>query len=293
MALPLHAAAAAGDLAKLGVAIAAADDLELQAGPFGRTALHEAVANRRAAAASALLKAGAECNSENLPEHRWRPIHEAAVHAGTEMIALLLLHGADPTAKTAAGETALQLAEQAGKQTAVAALRPLFSESAVDAGLALVLAAGVQPEYIADGHYSTGSGTLCSGGETAKYSRGIVINTRSRREDWSIVAYHGTPWVNANGILKDGLLPGNPTECKTFSGDVYGAGVYCSPRQSYAKLYHRGEPRPVGTHGRVRLVFGLRIRSAAAITKTTDDDIWVIRNPADVVVQDINLTFEE
>ena len=80
--------------------------------------------------------------------------------------------------------------------------------------------------------------------------------------------------------------------CATFTGAVYGKGVYCSPRQSYAKSYSRGELRSVGKHGKVRLVFGLRIRSTAAITKTSADDIWVVTDPADVVIQDINLTFE-
>merc|ERR1711964_691481 len=119
-----------------------------------------------------------------------------------------------------------------------------------------------------------------------------VINTTSARSDWSIVAYHGTAWCNVNGILDLGLLPGDPTECQTFNGARYGKGVYCSPRQSYAKLYYRGDPRSVGAHGQVRLVFGLRIRCASAITRTSDPDIWVVKDPKDVVVQDINLTFE-
>jgi hypothetical protein len=106
---------------------------------------------------------------------------------------------------------------------------------------------------------------------------------------------------------------GNPTECETFNGDVYGRGVYVSPgcivfitsntssldqkknvspHQQYAKLYSRRSPRQVGAHGKVRLVFGLRLHNPSAISRTSDSRIWLIKNPADVVVQDINLTFD-
>lgn len=83
---------------------------------------------------------------------------------------------------------------------------------------------------------------------------------------------------------------GNPTECETFNGDVYGRGVYVSPHQQYAKLYSRRSPRQVGAHGKVRLVFGLRLHNPSAISRTSDSRIF--KNPADVVVQDINLTFD-
>ena len=106
---------------------------------------------------------------------------------------------------------------------------------------------------------------------------------------WTV---RSTEWCNLDSILATGLLPSNPTECKTFNGDVYGRGVYVSPHQQYAKLYSRGTPRQVGAHGKVRLVFGLRLRNQAAISRTSDSRIWVIKNPADVVVQDINLTFD-
>lgn len=42
----------------------------------------------------------------------------------------------------------------------------------------------------------------------------------------------------------------------------------------------------------MRLVLGLRIRNKAAIEKTSDDKIWIIRNKDDISVQDINLTFD-
>ena len=89
------------------------------------------------------------------------------------------------------------------------------------------------------------------GGETFHYTKGIVINTKlsfkqPNSDKWRIVAYHGTEWCNLNSILKDGLIPGNPTDCETFSGNKYGNGVYVSPYQSYAKLYNRGSPEGIG-----------------------------------------------
>ena len=186
----MHRAAAAGDLAALSVSIPAARDVDARAGTFGRTPLHEAAAHGHMGAATTLLAAGANPNSTNLPAHRWTPIHEAAAHANGDMVALLLRHGADPAAETAGGDTALDLA--ANNERSLAVLRPLFADSKVEAGLALLRALGVLPEHIADSHYTTGSGETQAGGETFHYSSGIVINTRSRRSDWAIVAYHGT-----------------------------------------------------------------------------------------------------
>ncbi len=42
----------------------------------------------------------------------------------------------------------------------------------------------------------------------------------------------------------------------------------------------------------MRLVLGLRIRNSAAIEKTIDDKIWIIKNKEDVSIQDINLTID-
>ena len=61
---------------------------------------------------------------------------------------------------------------------------------AIEAGLQL-LQQSDRDKWLADRHYETGSGTAISGGEEFQYTRRIVLNVKSRRSDWSIVAYHG------------------------------------------------------------------------------------------------------
>ena len=166
----------------------------------------------------------------------------------------------------------------------------------MEQGIKLLKEQGILNKYIGSNHYTTGSGALTWGSEKFHYTNGIVINTKlsfkqPNSDKWRIVAYHGTEWCNLNSILKDGLLPGNPTDCQTFSGSKYGKGVYVSPYQSYAKLYNRGTPKRISS-GRVRLVLGLRIKDSHSITKTTDEKIWLIKDETNVSVQDINLTFD-
>jgi hypothetical protein len=79
---------------------------------FGRTLLHEAVCNDNRRCVRHLLRAGAPVNAPNDPEHGWTPIHEAVVHAGSRMCALLLLHGADCLQRNADGVTALSMVAQ-------------------------------------------------------------------------------------------------------------------------------------------------------------------------------------
>jgi hypothetical protein len=79
---------------------------------FGRTLLHEAVCNDNHRCVRHLLRAGAPVNAPNDPEHGWTPIHEAVVHAGSRMCALLLLHGADCLLRNADGVTALSMVTQ-------------------------------------------------------------------------------------------------------------------------------------------------------------------------------------
>mmetsp|Transcript_112712 Transcript_112712/g.313591 ORF Transcript_112712/g.313591 Transcript_112712/m.313591 type:complete len:173 (+) Transcript_112712:149-667(+) len=151
--------------------------------------------------------------------------------------------------------------------------------------------------YLNGETYSTGTGEATVGGETFYYCHGFVLNTTMSvpwpiaGREFQIVAYHGTLYCNLESILKNGLLVGNPRDCQTFNGDVYGTGIYCSPRQDYAKSYARGDPQPLGS-GSARLVLGLRLRNSAAITKTSDPRIWVIKRAEDVKVQDINLTYD-
>lgn len=153
------------------------------------------------------------------------------------------------------------------------------------------------PNYLNGETYTTGNGESRVGGKTFLYSRGFVLSTTmsvprpvSGRE-FQIVAFHGTCFENLSSILQNGLQVGNPHDCATFSGAVYGSGVYVSPRQAYAKLYARGDPQFFG-NGRIRLVLGLRIRNAESITETTSSDIWVIKRAEDVKVQGINLTYD-
>jgi len=291
-------ASIAGDCTEAVRLIVAGTVPNFQQGTYGRTPLHEAVVHGHRDMVVSLITHGADINAPNAAAHCWTPLHEAVVHAGGAIVAVLIAHGADASAKNADGHTPLKLAQTKSTTHAAALQSLLQSCTPIDAGLRLIVGAN-QRKWLRDGHYTTGSGVARGGGEPFHYERGIVLNTTHSHgkdttgSEWSIVAYHGTDWCNLDSILENGLKVGNPTECLTFKGAVHGAGVYCSPEQSYAKLYSRGTPRKLdGGHGAVRLVLGLRIRNRLAITKTSNSQIWVVRNAADIVVQDINLTFE-
>jgi hypothetical protein len=78
---------------------------------FGRTLLHEAVCSNRCDLIRLLVQAGADLNMTNNALYEWTPLHEAVVHAGVKMTALLLTLGASTENVTASGQTPRDLLE--------------------------------------------------------------------------------------------------------------------------------------------------------------------------------------
>ena len=80
----------------------------------GATPLHTAAAFRAdPSAIEILIQAGADVNLKTPASYGgWTPLHGAAARNSSDIVAVLLKHGADPTAKDARGLTALQVAEQ-------------------------------------------------------------------------------------------------------------------------------------------------------------------------------------
>lgn len=101
----------------------------------GATPLHTASAFRAdASGVELLLLAGADVN-RRAPEAYggWTPLHGAAARGSDTIVAALLKHGADRTAKDAKGLTALQVAEQGGFVEAARILRLAAPASTVTA----------------------------------------------------------------------------------------------------------------------------------------------------------------
>jgi ankyrin repeat protein len=118
-ATPLHLAAYFGHTDVAECLLAQGADANATARPPFPASLrpiHSAVANRNAEAARRnarlLLRHGASVNVAQ--EGGYTPLHQAAAHGDAELVALLLDAGADPAARTAAGETAAALAEANG-----------------------------------------------------------------------------------------------------------------------------------------------------------------------------------
>jgi ankyrin repeat protein len=95
----------------------------------GASPLHTASAFRAdPSAVEMLIQAGADVNLKALESAGgWTPLHGAAARNSGGIIAVLLKHGADPTAKDARGLTALQVAEQGGFADAAKVLRAALS----------------------------------------------------------------------------------------------------------------------------------------------------------------------
>lgn len=87
---------------------------------LANTPLHAALAGNHAAAASELLRAGADVNLAD--GSGWTPLHLAAANGNEAMVPRLLGAGARCDAVTAKGETALGLAMEKGHAGVVALL---------------------------------------------------------------------------------------------------------------------------------------------------------------------------
>jgi uncharacterized protein len=87
--------------------------------------LHSAVAHHDAAVAlsvaETLVRHGAELNA--VQEGGYTALHETANRGDMPLTELLLSHGADPSVKTSAGQSPLDLAEQKGHNAVAARLR--------------------------------------------------------------------------------------------------------------------------------------------------------------------------
>lgn len=68
-----------------------------------------------------MVELGVDVNARSLTDHT--PLHFAAASGNIELVDLLIQKGADPTAETADGVTALQIATDAGHAAAAEVLR--------------------------------------------------------------------------------------------------------------------------------------------------------------------------
>jgi ankyrin repeat protein len=109
----IHAAARAGDLAKLKSLLAADPALLGSRDLKGMTALHIAGLEKRSKAVALLLAAGADVKA--VDADKYTPLHRAAFAGDAESCRLLLEAGADPKAVEAMGRTPLMLACGFGK----------------------------------------------------------------------------------------------------------------------------------------------------------------------------------
>jgi ankyrin repeat protein len=93
---------------------------------IGESALFGAVAWNRMEVVLYLISRGAEVNLKNIDE--WTPLHWAASHGGPLMIETLLANGADPNARSKAGEKPIDIARRYGKGAHVAILKKVTSK---------------------------------------------------------------------------------------------------------------------------------------------------------------------
>lgn len=116
---PLHLSVFFGRPTAAALLLAAGADLTaVSRNGLHVTPLQSALAAREAASAKLLLEAGADPNAH---AGNWPPLHYAAHYGLEELTRELLQRGADPTARTPDGKTALDMAEVQGA-TGVAAL---------------------------------------------------------------------------------------------------------------------------------------------------------------------------
>jgi hypothetical protein len=108
----------------------------------GATPLHTASAFRAdPSAVELLIQAGANVNRKALESYGgWTPLHGAAARNSGGIVAVLLKHGADPTARDAKGLTALQVAEQGGFGEAVKVLRTVVAATPLPVAASPVVA---------------------------------------------------------------------------------------------------------------------------------------------------------
>jgi len=124
---PLLYAAKRGKAELARALVEAGADLEARA-PTGETPLVLAARAGDLACAEQLLEAGADPNAAALAEHGGASaLHEAAARtdaAGPELVRALLARGADREHRNAAGETAFDVAREAGATRSAELLRP-------------------------------------------------------------------------------------------------------------------------------------------------------------------------
>ncbi|MDP9220065.1 MAG: ankyrin repeat domain-containing protein [Actinomycetota bacterium] len=132
--LDVFEAAALGDVARLEELLGASPELATALTGDGFTALHLAAFFGQAAAAPALLGAGAAVDATSGNHMRVTPLHSAAAGRHPDVVAVLLAAGADPTARQNGGFTPLHAAAMNGDADSVRAL----------------LAAGADPHEPAD-----------------------------------------------------------------------------------------------------------------------------------------------
>jgi ankyrin repeat protein len=129
-ALPLHLAAAAGDLELAKDLLARGADVKALSGT-NQTPLHDAVAGNHKAMVEFLLARGAKVNGD----WRMQPLHVAAEQGHVAMADLLLARGADIDQRNSfPGYTALTLAASAGKLDMVKLLHARGADLHKDAG---------------------------------------------------------------------------------------------------------------------------------------------------------------
>jgi len=75
-----------------------------------------------------LIASGADVNATQ--QHDFTPLHAAAQHGDDELVELFLSAGADPLARTDAGDTAADIAEAAGHVDVARRLRQVAEDRA-------------------------------------------------------------------------------------------------------------------------------------------------------------------
>jgi ankyrin repeat protein len=110
---PVALASFFGQAAAAKALIAAGADVNAAAkNPLKVAALHAAVAGRKLEIVKAVLDAGADPNAQQ--QAGFRPMHEAGASGHRALAELLLAHGADPSLTNDEGKSAIDLAREKG-----------------------------------------------------------------------------------------------------------------------------------------------------------------------------------